>query len=97
MLLPLEESQGPGKSRSTAAKKVPMPSLKTLPNQGGETRQQGVSTERSALSTVGARRERRRETPRSISRDIPATIPEQARVELLSHANGGVSGSGVSH
>ena len=49
------------------------------------------------VSLVGARPERRRETPRSTSRAAPASIPQQETVELLSHANGGVGGSGVSH
>ena len=41
------------------------------------------------LLTVGARPERRRETPRSSS--------ERETVEMLSHTNGGVGGNRVSH
>ena len=48
------------------------------------------------LLTVGARPERRRETPRSISIAIPAAVPEQKRVEVISHANAGVGGIGGS-
>ena len=56
----------------------------------------GLGERRLGLLTVGARLERQRETPRSMSIAVLAPIPEQETVELLSHAKRGVGGSGVS-
>ena len=61
----------------------------------GGRRARALNRRRQARRQAGARPERRRETPRSVSGVVPPSKEESA--ELPPHANGGAGGSGVSH